>query len=264
METVRIRDTGWKKVWSGIRDKHPRSATLPPAIPETMFLCTFNLFSQLSSVHVVFSLVLRICREEGCGQKNTWIDEVDEFGAGLRVHTECAVGHKMTWESSEFYNKVQFSQRVWVCKYLISGFYWWRLVTVLLVIQYIFGVHLVSSSYPSEPPILWICTLSFCSIILVFMLKKILVTVYLSFMSRFHNNGKKIFLLFFKGSYVADWRWVIHCYSSFGHSHRVYTVISVPRQHRNEPSDHIQQVYLFIYFLFGKNECLATWQLYSN
>ena len=108
-------------VW--IRKKHPGSATLPPAIPETMFLCTFNLFSQLSSVHVVFSLVLRICREEGCGQKNTWIDEVDEFGAGLRVHTECAVGHKMTWESSEFYNKVQFSQRVSVCKYLISGFY---------------------------------------------------------------------------------------------------------------------------------------------
>ena len=98
----------------------------PPTIPETMFLCIlilFSVFSQLSSVHVVFSLVLRICREEGCGQKNTWIDEVDEFGAGLRVHTECAVGHKMTWESSEFYNKVQFSQRVWVCKYLISGFY---------------------------------------------------------------------------------------------------------------------------------------------
>jgi hypothetical protein len=166
-------------VW--IRKKHPGSATLPPTIPETMFLCTFNLFSQLSSVHVVFSLVLRICREEGCGQKNTWIDEVDEFGAGLRVHTECAVGHKMTWESSEFYNKVQFSQRVWVCKYLISGFYWWRQVTVLLIIHYIFGFHFVSSSYPSEPSILWICTLSFCSIILVFMLKKILVTVYLEF-----------------------------------------------------------------------------------
>jgi hypothetical protein len=28
METVRIRDPGWKKVGSGIRDKHPRSATL--------------------------------------------------------------------------------------------------------------------------------------------------------------------------------------------------------------------------------------------
>ena len=165
-----------------------------------MFLCTFNLFSQLSSVHVVFSLVLRICREEGCGQKNTWIDEVDEFGAGLRVHTECAVGHKMTWESSEFYNKVQFSQRVWVCKYLISGFYWWRLVTVLLVIQYIFGVHLVSSSYPSEPPILWICTLSFCSIILVFMLQKILVPVYLEFYVTVPQQWqRKFFCYFLKG-----------------------------------------------------------------
>jgi hypothetical protein len=28
METVRIRDAGWKKVGSGIRDKHPGSATL--------------------------------------------------------------------------------------------------------------------------------------------------------------------------------------------------------------------------------------------
>jgi hypothetical protein len=28
METVRIRDSGWKKVGSGIRDKHPGSATL--------------------------------------------------------------------------------------------------------------------------------------------------------------------------------------------------------------------------------------------
>jgi hypothetical protein len=29
METVQIRDPGWKKVGSGIRDKDPRSATLP-------------------------------------------------------------------------------------------------------------------------------------------------------------------------------------------------------------------------------------------
>jgi hypothetical protein len=28
METVRIRDPGWKKVGSGIRDKHPGSETL--------------------------------------------------------------------------------------------------------------------------------------------------------------------------------------------------------------------------------------------
>ncbi len=32
METVRIRDPGWKKVGSGIRDKHPGSATLVAAI----------------------------------------------------------------------------------------------------------------------------------------------------------------------------------------------------------------------------------------
>ncbi len=28
METVRIRDQGWKEVGSGIRDRHPGSATL--------------------------------------------------------------------------------------------------------------------------------------------------------------------------------------------------------------------------------------------
>jgi hypothetical protein len=28
MEKIRIRDQGWKKVGSGIRDKHPGSATL--------------------------------------------------------------------------------------------------------------------------------------------------------------------------------------------------------------------------------------------
>jgi hypothetical protein len=32
METVRIRDPGRKKVGSGIRDKHPGSATLPGGI----------------------------------------------------------------------------------------------------------------------------------------------------------------------------------------------------------------------------------------
>ncbi len=32
METVRIRDPGWKKVGFGIRDKHPGSATLVPRL----------------------------------------------------------------------------------------------------------------------------------------------------------------------------------------------------------------------------------------
>jgi hypothetical protein len=38
METVRIRDPGWKKVGSGIRDKHPESATLISAV-----VCCFRL-----------------------------------------------------------------------------------------------------------------------------------------------------------------------------------------------------------------------------
>jgi hypothetical protein len=32
MEKSRIRDPGWKKVGSGIRDKHPGSATLVPVL----------------------------------------------------------------------------------------------------------------------------------------------------------------------------------------------------------------------------------------
>jgi hypothetical protein len=35
METVRIQDPGWKKVGSGIRDKHPGSATLQIPIKTT-------------------------------------------------------------------------------------------------------------------------------------------------------------------------------------------------------------------------------------
>jgi hypothetical protein len=37
METARIRDPGWKKVGSGIRDKHPGSATLISGIQISIF-----------------------------------------------------------------------------------------------------------------------------------------------------------------------------------------------------------------------------------
>lgn len=29
-----------------------------------------------------------------------------EFGGGLRIYTTCALGHKLKWESTEFYSKV--------------------------------------------------------------------------------------------------------------------------------------------------------------
>ncbi len=58
MEKVRIRDPGWKKVGSGIRDKHPRSATLPQSTtnhdPEdkrklvgASVFASFSLFHQM-------------------------------------------------------------------------------------------------------------------------------------------------------------------------------------------------------------------------
>jgi hypothetical protein len=37
METVRIRDPGWKKDGSGIRDKHPGSATLEHTLLKIFF-----------------------------------------------------------------------------------------------------------------------------------------------------------------------------------------------------------------------------------
>jgi hypothetical protein len=43
METVQIRDRGWKKVGSGIWDKHPGSATLQKT-------CHIRLVSRLASI----------------------------------------------------------------------------------------------------------------------------------------------------------------------------------------------------------------------
>ncbi len=45
METVRIRDPGWKKVGSGIRDKHPGSATLLNSSTGTVEIINYGIFS---------------------------------------------------------------------------------------------------------------------------------------------------------------------------------------------------------------------------
>jgi hypothetical protein len=45
METVRIRDPGWEKVGSGIRDKHPESATLFESIKHCFIILLSNIFS---------------------------------------------------------------------------------------------------------------------------------------------------------------------------------------------------------------------------
>ncbi len=41
---MRIRDPGWKKVGSGIRDKHPGSATLLPCLRKEYLLIDCHLF----------------------------------------------------------------------------------------------------------------------------------------------------------------------------------------------------------------------------
>jgi hypothetical protein len=45
METIKIRDLGWKKVGSGIRDKHPGSATLGKLIQkmDSSYLLDYRL-----------------------------------------------------------------------------------------------------------------------------------------------------------------------------------------------------------------------------
>ena len=51
METVRIRDPGWKKVRSGIRDKHPGPATLLPG-SRTGIFCTAKSYRYIHSIPI--------------------------------------------------------------------------------------------------------------------------------------------------------------------------------------------------------------------
>jgi hypothetical protein len=50
METVRIRDPGWKKVGSGIREKHPGSATL--GLSRSKAFVLLLLFQKRSNIFV--------------------------------------------------------------------------------------------------------------------------------------------------------------------------------------------------------------------
>jgi hypothetical protein len=74
METVRIRDPGWKKVGSGIRDKHPGSATL-------LFLFLWVIFALLEP-------------DSGSGSTDP-IESGSGYGSGrttMRVPTVCCAG----------------------------------------------------------------------------------------------------------------------------------------------------------------------------
>jgi hypothetical protein len=66
--------------------------------------CMKILLQKFFLTLMLFSIE-RNCREDKCGERNVDIREV-EFGGGLRVHTTCAHGHKLKWESTEFFNKV--------------------------------------------------------------------------------------------------------------------------------------------------------------
>ncbi len=59
---------------------------------------TFSFFNRFFSLS-------RNCREEGCGKPYLKVRPVP-VGRGLRVHTNCAAGHKLKWESYDFYNQV--------------------------------------------------------------------------------------------------------------------------------------------------------------
>jgi hypothetical protein len=55
MEAVRIRDPGWKKVGSGIRDKHPGSATLHPTFQNMNFKKKKSTFVESGSTDLIES-----------------------------------------------------------------------------------------------------------------------------------------------------------------------------------------------------------------
>jgi hypothetical protein len=50
MEKIRIRDPGWKKVGSGIWDKHPGSATLAVPVQSIGGLYIYKLFARYVSI----------------------------------------------------------------------------------------------------------------------------------------------------------------------------------------------------------------------
>ncbi len=65
---------------------------------EPLTFPTFSFFNRFFSLS-------RNCREEGCGKPYLKVKPVP-VGGGLRVHTNCAAGHKLKWESCNFYNQV--------------------------------------------------------------------------------------------------------------------------------------------------------------
>ncbi len=50
---MRIRDPGWKKVGSGIQDKHPRSATLVPAVAGVHLVASFPALAGVPAVATI-------------------------------------------------------------------------------------------------------------------------------------------------------------------------------------------------------------------
>ncbi len=64
----------------------------------TLTFPTFSFFNRFFSLS-------RNCLEEGCGKPYLKVRPVP-VGGGLRVHTNCAAGHKLKWESCDFNNQV--------------------------------------------------------------------------------------------------------------------------------------------------------------
>jgi hypothetical protein len=59
METVRIRDPGWKKVGSGIRDKHPGYATLAKAKLLKILKNVVNIIRMMRMVLIIYGGVCK-------------------------------------------------------------------------------------------------------------------------------------------------------------------------------------------------------------
>jgi hypothetical protein len=102
---IRIKIFSWIRI--RIRIKTMRTTALHDdelfIFHPAKFLTYFTLWC-LSGIWI-----LRTCLNPGCDCLIVEETKVPiPIGAGLRIHGQCTIGHKTTWESCEFANKVWF------------------------------------------------------------------------------------------------------------------------------------------------------------
>jgi hypothetical protein len=95
METVRIREPGWKRIGSGIRDKHPGSATL---LSSNIFFGIFKVFIPLCQVS-----------SDPHGPQNTHHDDDPEGGSPENFERSQEVQQSCEVSALGFYGSIHKS-----------------------------------------------------------------------------------------------------------------------------------------------------------